>query len=241
VCIGGSDAKGHYAEVFRLRWQEGKLGTEPLPPLPRACANFCGALLAGTIYVAGGIESPTATNALKSFWSLELAAANPRWRELEPWPGPARMLAVAAVQDHSFFLAGGTGLSGGEQGQPVRRYLTDAYRYQPGHGWKRIADLPRASVAAPTPGPAVGDSEFLVLGGDDGALVDFKPLEKHPGFPRGFFAYHTDTDRWAGCGEMPAAHVTTTTAVWNGRFVIPSGEVRPGVRTPGIWTLRAKP
>ncbi len=103
VCIGGSDANRHYADVFQLRWVNEELKTIVLPSLPKPCANFCGAILGSTILVAGGIESPSTTEALKTFWSLELNSQSPQWRELETWPGPARMLSVAAVQDNSFF------------------------------------------------------------------------------------------------------------------------------------------
>ena len=174
---------------------------------------------------------------LKTFWSLDLNSNEPRWHELEAWPGPARMLAVAAVQDKSFFLIGGTDLTGDANGKPVRRYLSDAYRYKHGQGWKRIADLPSPSVAAPSPAPAIGQSRFLLLGGDDGSLVDFKPLEKHPGFPKNIWAYDTTNGDWKPAGEMPAAHVTTNTTRWNDRFVIPTGEVRPGVRSPYVWAF----
>jgi hypothetical protein len=58
---------------------------------------------------------------------------------------------VAAVQDKSFFLASGAELSGDAQAKAVHRYLNDAYRYQPGRGWQRVADLPRPAVAAPSP------------------------------------------------------------------------------------------
>lgn len=39
LCLGGSDATEHYAEVFRLSWEDGRLQTEILPPLPRPLAN----------------------------------------------------------------------------------------------------------------------------------------------------------------------------------------------------------
>ena len=238
VCIGGSDANRHYPDVFVLRWENGELKTTVLPSLPMRCANFCGAILGSTILVAGGIESPSATEALKTFWSLELGSLNPQWHALEAWPGPARMLSVAAVQDNAFFLVGGVDLKADAEGKPIRNYLRDAYRYKSDHGWTRIADLPGPSAAAPSPAPVMEPSSFLVLGGDDGSLVDFKPLEKHPGFPKTVWAYNTKRDHWRAAGEMPSAQVTTTMTFWRDQFVMPTGEVKPGVRTPEVWAIR---
>lgn len=238
VCIGGSDASQHFADCFRLQWREGKIITSVLPSLPKTCANFCGAMLGDTLYVAGGLESPTATSTLRTFWSLDLADSTAKWQELDPWPGPARMLATAAVLDKSFFLCSGTDLKPGVDGKPVREYLRDAYRYQPGRGWKKIADLPRSAVASPTPAPVLGHSTFLVVSGDDGTLVDFQPPEAHPGFPKSVLAYDTIADRWGVVGEVPVGHVTTTMVGWGDRFVMPSGEIRPGKRSPSVWSLQ---
>src|SRR5204862_492855 len=82
----------------------------PLPPLPLPCANACGAVVGRTVYIAGGIETPTATEALHTFWALDLDAQKPIWRELDPWPGPARMLGVAGALDDSFYLFSGAAL-----------------------------------------------------------------------------------------------------------------------------------
>jgi N-acetylneuraminic acid mutarotase len=238
VCIGGSDANQHYADCFRIQFQDDRLSIVALPSLPKPCANTCGALLDNRIYVAGGLESPTATSTLRTFWSLDLSDPKARWHELEPWPGTARMLATAAVQDKALFLCSGTDLKAGSDGKAIREYLRDAYRYQPGHGWTKIADLPRPAVASPTPAPNLGQSTFLVISGDDGTLVDFKPPEKHPGFPKSVLAYDTQTNRWRIAGDGPVGHVTTTMVGWRGRFVMPSGEIRPGKRSPAVWSLQ---
>ena len=234
VCAGGSDAQRHYSDVFVMRLVGEELQFENLPPLPRPLANGAGALLGNTLYVAGGSETPEATNALQDFWALDLAAAQPQWRELAPWPGPARILAVAAVQDGAFFLASGVELFSDADGKPARRYLRDVYRYKPGVGWKRVADLPHPTAAAPSPAPALGQSAFVILGGDDGSKVGFQPIAEHPGFPKTILAYHTITDTWKPLGEVPAARVTTPTVKWNDDWVVPSGEMRPGVRSPEV-------
>jgi N-acetylneuraminate epimerase len=235
VCIGGSDAERHHADVFRLAWRNGKLIAAPLPPLPSPCANACGALLGRTIYVAGGIESPSATVAMRIFRALDLDATERGWREEEPWPGPERMLAVAGVQDGAFFLFSGARLTAGADGKPAREFLRDAYRFTPGKGWRRIADLPRAAVAAPSPAITIGAKQMLLVSGDDGTQVTFSPLEKHPGFPRDALLYDVEKDAWSPAGAVPFSRATATVVPWHGGFAIPSGETRPRERSPEVW------
>jgi N-acetylneuraminic acid mutarotase len=239
-CLGGSDRTRHYDTSFALRWKQGALTVTPLPPLPRPCANACGALIGDIIYVAGGLESPTATTALHTFWSCDLGAPEPIWRELDPWPGPPRMLAVAGVLGDSFYLFSGAKLSAGAEGQPVREYLRDAYRYTPGQGWQRLAEMPRPTVAAPSPAPAIG-GRLAIASGDDGLNVAFQPVEKHPGFPRSALMYDAATNAWSAAGGVPFSLATAPTVQWRNRWVIPNGEARPRVRTPEVWALDAAP
>lgn len=237
VCLGGGDATQHHADVFVLQWKGGKLTTKSLPSLPQPCANACGALVGRMIYIAGGIETPTATTALHTFWALDLDAPKPIWHELDPWPGPERMLAVAGELDGSFYLFSGAKLTAGPDGKPVREFLLDAYRFTPGQGWKRLADLPRAAVAAPSPASAYGPTRLLVFTGDDGLNVNFQPVEKHPGFPRNTLAYDTAKDAWTVLDSLPFSRATVPAVQWLGRVVIPNGEARPRVRTPEVWAL----
>lgn len=244
LCFGGSDATRHYSESFRLQWTKGKLVSKALPALPQPCANACGALVGRTVYIAGGIETPGSTEAMHTFWALDLDAPQPIWHELEPWPGSARMLSVAGSYQGSFYLFSGASLKAGEDGKPVREFLRDAYRFTPAVGWKRLADLPRSAVAAPSPAPVItfhGANVLLVMSGDDGLNVDFKPIEKHPGFPRESLAYDPVRDAWTTVDFPPISRATVPTVEWNGHFVIPNGEVRPRVRTPDVLELTFPP
>ena len=135
--------------------------------------------------------------------------------------------------------------------------------------WRRLADVapkgasPRCVAGAPA--CASGANHVLIFGGDDGqrllkrealgrgidAAVDpdraaagrqalAGMFESNPGFPRGILAYHTITNTYVEVSEFPsAAPVTTTAVAWDGSIVVPTGEVRPGVRTPAVW--RADP
>lgn len=236
LCAGGGDANKNYRDVFLLRWINGKIVKQSLPPLPLPMANGCGALLSNTVYLAGGIQRPDAPSTLKTFWSLDLTAKKMKWRALEPWPGPARMLAVAGTCDGDFFLFGGADLESDATGKPVRRYLKDAYRYSPGKGWKKISDLPRAATAAPSPAIQHGD-KLLIVSGDDGTQVNFEPKSAHPGFPKDILAYEPATDTWSNLGPSPLSRATVPAVEWRGDSVIPNGEEKPGRRTPEVWQL----
>ena len=238
VCIGGSDSTSHHASAFLLRWTRGRLETEPLPNLPEARANLSGALLGDTVYVAGGTDKPDVTLAVDTLFALDLSQTNRGWQKLEPIPGPGRIFATAGAQNGSFYLFSGAALKAGLDGKPVREWLRDAYRYTPGRGWKRLTDLPRVAVAAPSPAPVV-NGKLLVIGGDDGSQVNTPPTE-HKGFRRDVLAYDPKTDKWEKLADAPIGLVTTAAVAWQNRVVIPGGEIRPGVRSPEVWALKTK-
>ncbi len=234
LCIGGSDATQHHRKVLCLRWRRGALEKSELAPLPRALANACGAVVGDELYIAGGLHAPDATNAASVFWVLDLSKPGAAWRELESWPGPARMMATAGTFDGSFFLFGGAGLKTGADGKPERLWFRDGYRFKPGAGWSRIADLPRSVVASPSPAFAASPGHLWILGGDDGTQLAVPP-EEHKGFPKDILVYDAHADRWSMAGEVPFSLVTTAAVLWDGNLVIPGGEQRPRIRSNEVW------
>ncbi|HEY4416500.1 MAG TPA: galactose oxidase [Verrucomicrobiae bacterium] len=235
LCIGGSDATQHYAEVFLLKFSGHKIETKQFPSLPIPLADAAGTIIGSTVLVCGGAERPGEQAALNRLFALDLAASSPHWQEWEPCPGKPRILPVAATIKDVFYLAGGAALEPAN-GKVSRVFLRDTWSYQIGRGWHRLADLPKPSVAAPSPAPSV-DSTFFIVGGDDGSLAGFQPVEKHPGFPKTILAYDAAKDRWHPNGETPASRATTPVVWWQNHFVISCGEMRPGVRSPEVWTL----
>lgn len=232
VCVGGSDARRHYADAFRLEWHAGTLKTTRLPPLPGPLAHACGALVGDVLYIAGGQEKPDAPQTSKAVFRIDLSAGRPQWERIEPCPGGGRMLAVAVGYQGAFWLLSGVDLSLDKDGQTRRKYLKDAYRYDPAKGWSRIADLPWPVAAAPSPAP-VDASGFYVLGGDDGSQVGSAP-DRHRGFRKTVLRYDSKASRWIQAGTLPAPRVTAPCVAWGTSWIVPSGEVRPGVRSPRV-------
>lgn len=247
IIIGGSHEKGHTNQVFSLEYLNGAMQIDSLPSLPMPLANSVGALVGDIIYVAGGLVNDTDKQTTSIFISLDLKNLDKGWQILEPYPGKSRMLSVAAVYKDQFFLFSGTSLENGQ-----REYLVDAYSYDSNNGWNRLPDLPYPVVAAPSMAYTKGDNIYI-FGGDNGELAPkaSELKEHHPGFETKILQFnfkdsswsfdeHIQTDIKSNAATHPNestwAPVTTSLVVWNDQIVIPSGEVRPAIRTPKVLT-----
>ncbi|HUQ70332.1 MAG TPA: hypothetical protein VM165_12455 [Planctomycetaceae bacterium] len=264
LCIGGSDLDRHYADCFLMTWTGDDVRIMPIAPLPVPLANGCGAARESLVFVAGGTDSPTATTCRPDVFTLGTAGPPNQWqwRRQSTWPGPERMLAIAGAAGSEFYLLGGLRLKAGTDGKPerIKPFLSDAYRFSLGDGdadgrWTRITDLPAPRAAGPSPAIEFAPSQLALFGGDDGSPgVELR--DQHTGFPPEIFVYRAKTDAWSIAGALPRkivsdpianpaasvwAPVTTGTARWNGRIVIPTGEARPGVRTPRVLSATVAP
>lgn len=256
LCLGGSNEREHLRTAFRIRIEDDRIRCATFPSLPRPLANAAGALVGTSVFVMGGIERPDAAPG-RQLWAFDLAARAEarRWRELPACPGRPRMLAVAGVHAGELLVFGGTDLVPDGHGRLKREYLRDAWRYSPAAGWKRLADMPEPRAAAPSPALVTSRGELLVLGGDDGRFADQVDTlrDAHPGFSAEILAYDVSSDTWRRAGGLPKSPgpnpatnpaagvwpaVTTTVVSWHGGYVVPTGEIRPAVRTPRVWMAR---
>jgi N-acetylneuraminic acid mutarotase len=139
--------------------------------------------------------------------------------------------------------------AGAEGPQVTRRFLRDAYRFDTAtESWTVLAPAPVPLIAAAGPAIPLGGKQLVFLPGDDGEFFErrMELADRHPGFPRRSYIYDTAADAWLRGDEIPATvdglatatPVTTPTVAWRGRTVIPSGEIKPGLRTPAILTAR---
>lgn len=252
-CVGGGDAVGHVRSTLTLSWDDFtkslKVETDALPPLPEAMALGSGVLVDSRLFIAGGQTRPTATEALGTLWSIDLAmpAKERQWTIHPAWPGPKRILPVMGTCRGKVILVSGAELKPveaiGDHGQATgvtRRFLSDAYEFDPtAESWRRLADCPVPIVAAPSPAIPIDASQLAFLPGDDGSLF-FRQKElagNHPGFPRTIYIYDSLHDVWQTAGVIPdhvRPAVTTPTVAWRDGWIVPTGEVQPGVRSPQI-------
>lgn len=245
IIIGGSDGEKHYPDVFSVTFKNGNITIDhELPDLPIGLAQMAGTIVGNTIYIAGGIATPEGMP-LKKFFALDLsqATSEQKWLELTSWPGEPRMQAVSAAMDGKFYLFSGINLESEEGETYSRKLLKDAFVYHPsvnGNGrWEKLPDLPRAVAAGPNPAPVVGLSHILIPGGLDEQTAQYPDPATHPGFLDDILAYHTQSKQWVKVGSLPdgGARVTLPTTKWQGKWVIPSGESKAGVRSPEVYTV----
>ena len=147
---------------------------------------------------------------------------------------------------------------------PVGVELWQAWEKLPPVGVSKKGDEPVCVMAGTA--AATGVNHILVFGGASGEIhQQLQELEQqievarqagetaraedlkrrkleiwdsHPGFSRDVLAFHTITRTWTRVGQFPdRSPVTTTAAKWGKDIVIPSGEVRPGFRTPDVWKI----
>jgi SSS family transporter len=267
VCIGGCDSEKTYSNVFILQWdaKKNEITRTSLPDLPRTCAYSSAAIISETVYVAGGTEGLGLESAMNNFWSMDISKfhdpASLKWEKVVPWPGPSRGFAIATSQHNGktecLYVISGRRMN--EDNGEVQ-FLTDVYeftpvvyeavKYDPETGaysgktnpWRKRCDVPRCVMAGT--GINLGQSHIVVLGGADGSL--FHKADElrnhHPGFPKEALMYHTITDTWTNAGNIPLNHVTTNAIRWgtdpvSDPIIIPTGEIRPRVRSPKVWQV----
>ncbi|QDS89251.1 N-acetylneuraminate epimerase precursor [Rosistilla ulvae] len=247
VCIGGNDAANTFDAVFVLRWnsQTRKFERRDYPKLPRPCVYGQAALIGDVIYLAGGQSGSGLDSAMDNLWSLDSSARNDpaqfQWHELPACPGGRRAFNLTVAQhngqeDCLYVISGRREVAG------TIEFLDDVWEFSPAtESWRQRSSAPRCVMAGTSIG--LGKRHLLVLGGADGTLFDRSDAlrDDHPGFPRQALAYDTISDSWSSAGSMPQNQVTTVAVRWNNRIILPSGEVRPRVRTPKVWSITASP
>jgi SSS family transporter len=238
VSIGGGDGQQCFSDCILLTYSDGKVEQKQLPSLPNPSWFGSAAIADGVIYYTGGQNTPDG-NSTSEFFAFDLksfvAGAKVDWQQMPAFPGQSRVLAVMAAQTDGFgkniYVISGRNLRKAEDGTLTPTFLKDGYRFDlRTKKWSQIVDAPVSVCAAPA--IASGQSNIIVFGGDDGSLSGQTLKEQHPGFSKDILTYNTITNVWFKTGTLPVSQVTTSAVMFDGGMVIPTGEIKPGTRTP---------
>jgi len=247
LCIGGNDGRETFSDVFLMQAKPltGEVTVVDYPSLPQPCAFGSAAIIGEVVYLAAGQSGAGLESATTKMWSLDLAKRNDgsgfQWKEEPSLPGPTRALNLTLAQ-HDGYEESIYVISGRRQEGDEVQFLTDVWQYKPASKtWHPRADVPKCVMAGT--GVGWGQSHLLVLGGADGSkfFQGDELRDDHPGFPKQAWAYHTITDTWVSAGATPQNQVTTIAVKWDDAIIVPSGEIRPRVRTPNVWKVTVIP
>lgn len=234
---GGSDENQHLDSVYEIFWDNTKnsIAYQSIAKLPSPIANCASVRINNFWYILGGLKSPNSKKAENNCWRLDLQNPHNGWEICTKLPAEGRMLAVAANFNGKLLIMSGVSLING-----VRNYLKDVYELNDDGEWIQKTNLPTSFAAAA--GPAFYDAfskNLFVIGGDDGRLAKTTPNHDHPGFSNRIFIY--DGKEWNNKSivnmetlDKVWVPVTTGTTYWRGSLIIPTGEIRPGIRSPKV-------
>lgn len=266
LCIGGNNEKLTSDQVFLLTYNTSTKDVDvyEFPVLPEPLAFSSAVEFEDFVYVVGGKNSKNSTN---SFYRLNLKEAK-IWEKLTDFPGLPRALHCTAIQETSsskkLFVFGGRNEVGGQKSQPLTTYLSYNFKEQT---WQEEGDLeidgkPRVLMGGSA--ETMGSMHIMVYGGSDAVLFDELEnislqmateqndtivkklinrrddiLNNHSGFSKDIVAYNTITKRWFVYDSLATKiPVTALSFKHNDDFVIVSGEVSPGIRTPKVYSFK---
>ncbi len=251
---GGENENGISAKAWLMQWdaKTKKIIFKNLPQLPVPVSNAAATRIGNLVFVAGG-ETPTDASA--QWVCIDLKNIEKGWKPLTNIPHPVSHTVLAALNENQIMLAGGRK----KNSNGISDLYHDVYLYDISKNeWQQKASLPY-SLSAGT-GVSINKDEMVIFGGDRGntfhevektiaaiknendeskkqslILQKNNLLSTHPGFSKEILHYAISSGKWDTIGEIPFATPVTTTAVeWGSCILIPSGEIKAGVRSPHI-------
>ena len=257
IYAGGESDNGLSDKVQMIQWDDDNNSAifSNLPDLPFAVTNASIAFYNNNVYLAGGERMDDVSD---RFLKLELDNLPAGWSEMQPIPKPlshAVMVVQANGNEQSVYVLGGRKRIPGSTSELYSSNFSYDFK---ANKWKENNSMPYAMSAGT--GMAVGDHSILLFGGDKGEtfhkteeliaainnennaaikeeLIKNKTIVQstHPGFSKEILLYNAMANEWTMVDSIPFDVPVTTVAIQHkNKIIIPSGEIKSGVRTPQI-------
>ncbi len=262
AAVGGENETGLLADAFLFKTasEEKAVFIEKLPPLPVPTTSAAAVAVDDFIVILGG---ETANGTTAECWKLDLTNRGAGWRKINPLPIPLSF-AYAGVfgkeNNYTIVVLGGRN----KTASGTSTFSKAVFSYHPTSDvWIEKASLPYTMSAGTS--VSLADEGILLFGGDRGEtfskveqlLIEITNAEgkekevlvqqknqlqiNHPGFSKEILLYNPVSEKITTIGTIPLPTPVTTTAVLlNDYIVVPSGEIRAGIRTPHILMAAIK-
>ncbi len=258
---GGESEKGISDKVWLMIWDDKteEILFKALPSLPFPVTNAAITIINNVVYLAGGETAATTSN---QFISLDLNTISAGWKKLADIPQSVShtvMTVALNMEGDKIYLCGGRK----KNSNGISTLYNNVFVYDvAANNWEEKKSMPHALSAGT--GIMQEDKNILVFGGDKGIVfnetetliaaikAEADPEKKqqltdkknklqtqHPGFSKEVMQYNIKTDTWKIIDSIPFNTPVTTTAVkWKSCVLIPSGEIKAGVRSPKILSVK---
>lgn len=236
---------------------------ENLGILPSGFQATAGVAIGSNVYISG-ISKDANQLISASISDIQDTGETISWKTLEGCPGPPRTMMVYTAQsngeDMCFYQF--SGRSQTKEGTKLLSdsyaFNTES------ETWINIGNVSvddhSSHVLMGAPAISYGSNSIFIFGGDDGELfLQRQKLEnnislastdsqkeklqeelktsflKHPGFSQDIIMFNTVTNTFDKVGTLPKeSPVVTNGILWDEKVILPSGEIRPGVRSPKV-------
>ncbi len=264
LCTGGSNETGILSDAFILKLTNDTIQYLPFIELPFPIKDHGMAVIERKIYIVGGV-TPQGYNTQLLVYDLD--SPQNGWIVHEGLPHGITSAVVESQMDGNeqcIYVIGGRYKP---LDKSVTTFSSEVWKFIPSQQkWEEknpIALKGQVVIKlAAAAGIKIGATHIILVGGDHGNV--FNQVEKamiamssnndsirrqakiqrnelwhnHSGFNKDILVYNTITDSWFSPGEVEGdAPAVTSAVMWKNKVIVPSGEIRPGIRTDHVLAL----
>jgi N-acetylneuraminate epimerase len=255
--VGGERNGTATSDVFRYFLENDSFKRVQLTSLPKHLTNGGVARINDYIYFVGGENAELVSNKV---YRLKFSEDGSTWEEFVELPKPVTHVVITSDEKENIYVIGGR-----KRNTNAKSDMYDeVYELNVSSKKLELLDTLPEALAAGTGGFANGN--LIVIGGDNAqtfhqveeligainletdenkkAVLTVKKNDmqrSHPGFSTNVWSYNLVEKTWRSLNKLQGkSPVTTTAIIKNDVIIIPSGEVRAGVRTDQILMGKIK-
>lgn len=244
IFVGGDNEERFLSDVYTVKYDtlQQAIQIDTLPSLPLPLSNMTGIAIGKELYIAGGITANSLFT--KTFLKLDLRQPEKGWHQLPEWNGQPLALGMLVKQGDYLLLFSGRGMDNGK----LTPYKS-VYKYSLiDNTWETLtvtnSQILMGGIAVPQT-----DSTVLFLSGDNGEVLQkiinlqlqglkdsaFTLQKQHQGFGNLVYLFNTHQSSFEEyCQLLIGGRVTAPVVGYDNGYIVVSGEIRPGIRTPEV-------
>lgn len=244
LTIGGNDGKASFADVLSISIVDGKAHVSPCTSLPYAVEQAGYAIDGDRIFVCGGVSDG---KPCRHVLAGDISGNEISWSELIELP-ELMVQPIVLAHEGRLYVWGGFDPENKKVGGQGWCLDKGADQWRPVSGGKDGMTFTGSSAVR------LGDGCLAVIGGVDKEIFTWginistpedriRYLTMEPSeyrFNRILMIFHPENEEWTEATEAAELALAGAGIATDGHALyVTGGEIKPGVRTPATWKLKA--